>query len=89
MRNHIRRIDSREVYRGNLVHLREDSVVLPRGTHEYLKFIRPSELARFGREAGLELRDLTGITYNPLTRSFRLSPDTRVNYLAHFSRPVN
>jgi 2-polyprenyl-6-hydroxyphenyl methylase/3-demethylubiquinone-9 3-methyltransferase len=62
--------------------------VLPRGTHEYLKFIRPSELARWGREAGLELRDLTGITYNPLTRSFRLSPDTRVNYLAHFSRPA-
>jgi len=61
---------------------------LPRGTHEYLKFIRPSELARWGREAQLELRDLTGITYNPLTRSFRLSPDTRVNYLAHFSRPA-
>src|SRR5450432_1826575 len=62
--------------------------LLPRGTHDYLKFIRPSELARWGREAGLELRDLTGITYNPLTRSFRLSPDTRVNYLANFSRPV-
>jgi len=62
---------------------------LPRGTHEYLKFIRPSELARWGREAGLELRDLTGITYNPFTRSFRLSPDTRVNYLAHFSRPAD
>jgi 2-polyprenyl-6-hydroxyphenyl methylase / 3-demethylubiquinone-9 3-methyltransferase len=61
--------------------------VLPRGTHEYLKFIRPSELARWGREAGLELRDLTGITYNPLTRSFRLSANTSVNYLAHFSRP--
>ena len=60
--------------------------VLPRGTHEYLKFIRPSELARWGRAAGLELRDLTGITYHPLTRSFQLSPDTRVNYLAHFSR---
>jgi 2-polyprenyl-6-hydroxyphenyl methylase/3-demethylubiquinone-9 3-methyltransferase len=60
--------------------------VLPRGTHEYLKFIRPSELARWGRKAGLELHDLTGITYNPLTRSFRLSPDTRVNYLAHFTR---
>jgi len=59
---------------------------LPRGTHEYLKFIRPSELARWGRKAGLELHDLTGITYNPLTRSFRLSPDTRVNYLAHFTR---
>jgi 2-polyprenyl-6-hydroxyphenyl methylase/3-demethylubiquinone-9 3-methyltransferase len=61
--------------------------VLPRGTHEYLKFIRPSELARWGRAAGLELRDLTGITYNPLTRSFRLSTNTDVNYLAHFSRP--
>ena len=61
--------------------------VLPRGTHEYLKFIRPSELARWARAAGLELHDLTGITYHPLTRSFQLSPDTRVNYLAHFSRP--
>jgi 2-polyprenyl-6-hydroxyphenyl methylase/3-demethylubiquinone-9 3-methyltransferase len=60
--------------------------VLPRGTHEYLKFIRPSELARWGRAAGLELKDLTGITYNPLTRSFRLSPNTDVNYLAHFTR---
>jgi len=63
--------------------------VLPRGTHEYLKFIRPSELARWARTAGLELRDLTGITYHPLTRSFRLSPNTGVNYLAHFSRPAS
>jgi 2-polyprenyl-6-hydroxyphenyl methylase/3-demethylubiquinone-9 3-methyltransferase len=60
--------------------------VLPRGTHEYSKFIRPSELARWGRKAGLELRDLTGISYNPITRSFRLAPNTDVNYLAHFSR---
>jgi 2-polyprenyl-6-hydroxyphenyl methylase/3-demethylubiquinone-9 3-methyltransferase len=60
--------------------------VLPRGTHEYLKFIRPSELARWGRAAGLELEDLSGITYNPLTRAFRLSPNTKVNYLAHFRR---
>ncbi len=60
--------------------------VLPRGTHEYMKFIRPSELARWGREAGLELEDLTGIAYNPLTRSFRLSSNTDVNYLAHFKR---
>jgi 2-polyprenyl-6-hydroxyphenyl methylase/3-demethylubiquinone-9 3-methyltransferase len=59
---------------------------LPRGTHDYLKFIRPSELARWGREAGLELRDLTGIAYNPLTRAFRLSRGTDVNYLAHFVR---
>lgn len=58
--------------------------VLPRGTHEYKKFIRPSELARWGREVGLELEDLTGISYNPLTRAFRLSADTSVNYLAHF-----
>jgi 2-polyprenyl-6-hydroxyphenyl methylase / 3-demethylubiquinone-9 3-methyltransferase len=60
--------------------------VLPRGTHDYLKFIRPSELARWGRAAGLELEDLTGISYNPFTRAFRLSSDTRVNYLAHFRR---
>jgi 2-polyprenyl-6-hydroxyphenyl methylase/3-demethylubiquinone-9 3-methyltransferase len=63
--------------------------ILPRGTHEYLKFIRPSELARWGREAGLELIDLTGITYNPLMRSFRLSPNTDINYLAHFKRPAS
>jgi 2-polyprenyl-6-hydroxyphenyl methylase/3-demethylubiquinone-9 3-methyltransferase len=61
--------------------------ILPRGTHEYLKFIRPSELARWGRAAGLDLIDLTGITYNPLTRAFRLSPNTGINYLAHFKRP--
>jgi 2-polyprenyl-6-hydroxyphenyl methylase/3-demethylubiquinone-9 3-methyltransferase len=60
--------------------------ILPRGTHEYLKFIRPSELARWGRAAGLELVDLCGISYNPLTRAFRLSPNTNVNYLAHFRR---
>ena len=60
--------------------------MLPRGTHEYLKFIKPSELARWGRAAGLNLLDLTGITYNPLTRAFRLSPNTDINYLAHFRR---
>ena len=60
--------------------------VLPRGTHDYLKFIRPSELARWGRAVGLGLVDVTGISYNPLTRSFRLSEDARVNYLARFRR---
>jgi 2-polyprenyl-6-hydroxyphenyl methylase/3-demethylubiquinone-9 3-methyltransferase len=60
--------------------------MLPRGTHEYMKFIRPSELARWGRAADLALLDLTGITYNPMTRAFRLSPNTDVNYLAHFKR---
>ncbi|HEY2677006.1 MAG TPA: bifunctional 2-polyprenyl-6-hydroxyphenol methylase/3-demethylubiquinol 3-O-methyltransferase UbiG [Steroidobacteraceae bacterium] len=62
--------------------------VLPAGTHEYLKFIRPSELARWGRAAGLELLELRGIAYNPLTRSFRLSANTDINYLAHFTRPA-
>jgi 2-polyprenyl-6-hydroxyphenyl methylase/3-demethylubiquinone-9 3-methyltransferase len=60
--------------------------VLPRGTHEYMKFIRPSELGRWGRACGLDLEDLSGISYNPLTRAFSLSDDTRVNYLANFSR---
>ncbi len=60
--------------------------VLPRGTHDYLKFIRPSELARWGRAAGLELRDLAGIAYHPLTRAFGLSVRTDVNYLAHLRR---
>jgi 2-polyprenyl-6-hydroxyphenyl methylase/3-demethylubiquinone-9 3-methyltransferase len=59
---------------------------LPRGTHEYLKFIRPSELARWGREVDLTLADLTGITYNPLTRAFRLASNIDVNYLARFKR---
>jgi 2-polyprenyl-6-hydroxyphenyl methylase/3-demethylubiquinone-9 3-methyltransferase len=62
--------------------------ILPRGTHEYLKFIRPAELARWARAAGLEIKDLAGISYNPLTRSFRLSDQTDVNYLAHFIRPA-
>jgi 2-polyprenyl-6-hydroxyphenyl methylase/3-demethylubiquinone-9 3-methyltransferase len=60
--------------------------VLPRGTHDYLKFIRPSELARWGRAAGLDIQDVTGISYNALTRSFRLSDDATVNYLARFRR---
>jgi 2-polyprenyl-6-hydroxyphenyl methylase/3-demethylubiquinone-9 3-methyltransferase len=60
--------------------------ILPKGTHEYLKFIRPSELARWGRAAGLTLVDLAGITYDPLTRAFGLGTSTDVNYLAHFSK---
>jgi len=60
--------------------------VLPHGTHEYLKFIRPSELAAWARATGLDLRDVTGISYNPLTRAFSLSTNPGVNYLAHFRR---
>ncbi len=61
--------------------------LLPRGTHEYQKFIRPSELARFGRDAGLRLVELAGLDYNPFTRAARVTRDTSVNYLAHFTRP--
>jgi 2-polyprenyl-6-hydroxyphenyl methylase/3-demethylubiquinone-9 3-methyltransferase len=55
--------------------------LLPKGTHEYARFIRPSELTRHCREAGLEVSDLTGMTYNPLTRVYSLGRDVDVNYL--------
>ncbi len=55
--------------------------LLPRGTHDYRNFIRPSELAASLRAAGLRPVDLTGLTYNPLTRAYALGPDLDVNYL--------
>ena len=55
--------------------------LLPKGTHEYAKFIRPSELARYAREAGLELQHTKGLEYNPLSRRYWLSGDTSVNYM--------
>jgi 2-polyprenyl-6-hydroxyphenyl methylase / 3-demethylubiquinone-9 3-methyltransferase len=55
--------------------------LLPRGTHEYLKFIRPSELAGYCRAAGLQLAQTRGMEYNPMTRRYWLSADTGVNYL--------
>ncbi len=60
--------------------------MLPKGTHDYRKFIRPSELAAWCRDAGLAVHDITGMTYNPLTDRFRLKRDTDVNYLMHCSR---
>ena len=60
--------------------------LLPRGTHEYERLIRPAELARWGRTAGLNLRELAGLELNPLTGQCRLRPDVGVNYLAHFTR---
>ncbi len=62
--------------------------LVPPGTHEYARFIRPSELARFGRDCGLELADLTGLSYDPFARRARLGNDTSVNYLVHFTRPA-
>ena len=60
--------------------------LLPRGTHEYAKFIKPSELARYCREGGLNLQRLTGLTYNPLSKVYALADDTDVNYLVHTQR---
>lgn len=60
--------------------------LLPAGTHEYEKFIRPSELEAWARQAGLTLQHSTGMHYNPLTGVYRLGPGLEVNYLMHFKR---
>jgi 2-polyprenyl-6-hydroxyphenyl methylase/3-demethylubiquinone-9 3-methyltransferase len=61
--------------------------LLPKGTHEYARFIRPSELAQWCRDAGLNLVEARGMEYNPLTRRYWLSGDTSVNYLFACRRP--
>ena len=62
--------------------------LLPRGTHEYDKFIKPSELARWIREAGLDMQEMMGMTYNPVTKRYRLTPDdVSVNYLIRAKKP--
>ena len=62
--------------------------LLPAGTHDYAKFIKPSELAGWAREAGLVVEGMTGLTYNPLTRHYRLNPrDVSVNYMVHVVKP--
>ncbi len=63
--------------------------LLPRGTHEYDKFIRPSELEQWARNAGLELKASMGLHYNPLTRVYWLAPNVDVNYMMHFRRPAS
>jgi 2-polyprenyl-6-hydroxyphenyl methylase / 3-demethylubiquinone-9 3-methyltransferase len=60
--------------------------LLPRGTHEYLKFIKPSELARWARQSGLTMRDFIGMHYNPLTGRYRLGPGVDVNYIAYATK---
>jgi 2-polyprenyl-6-hydroxyphenyl methylase/3-demethylubiquinone-9 3-methyltransferase len=57
--------------------------LLPRGTHDYAKFVRPSELSQSCRDAGLTVRNLIGMTYNPFTRIYSLGRDTDVNYIVH------
>jgi 2-polyprenyl-6-hydroxyphenyl methylase/3-demethylubiquinone-9 3-methyltransferase len=60
--------------------------MLPKGTHNYAKFIRPSELESWSRHAGLAVRDLTGMSYNPFARQYSLGRDLEVNYLAYAVR---
>jgi 2-polyprenyl-6-hydroxyphenyl methylase/3-demethylubiquinone-9 3-methyltransferase len=55
--------------------------LLPRGTHDFRKFIRPSELGAWCREAGLEVKDIVGLTYNPLSKTYKLGSDVDVNYM--------
>lgn len=55
--------------------------LLPRGTHEYAKFIKPAELARMARNAGLSSKEMIGLTYNPFTKVYALEPDSSVNYI--------
>ncbi len=57
--------------------------LLPKGTHDFAKFIRPSELDSWIRASGLATRDITGLLYNPLTRSYKLGPDVDVNYMVY------
>ena len=60
--------------------------LLPRGTHDYAKFIKPSELARFCREAELNLREIIGMSYNPFNKAYTLGQDTDVNYIVSCKR---
>ena len=62
--------------------------ILPKGTHDYAKFIKPSELAQALRDAGLELVEIRGMNYNPLTRNCRISNDTDANYIVHAKKPA-
>ena len=63
--------------------------LLPQGTHDYARFIKPSELATWIREAGLELGAMTGLCYNPITRNYRLEQrDVSVNYMVHARKPA-
>jgi 2-polyprenyl-6-hydroxyphenyl methylase/3-demethylubiquinone-9 3-methyltransferase len=60
--------------------------LLPQGTHDYRKFITPSELTRMARNAGLIPVAMTGLTYNPLTKKYRLCDDISVNYMMAFKK---
>jgi len=62
--------------------------LVPRGTHEYARLIRPSELMRYCRNAGLDVVSSSGLAYNPLSRRYRLTEDTGVNYMIATRKPA-
>ncbi|MDR3394537.1 MAG: bifunctional 2-polyprenyl-6-hydroxyphenol methylase/3-demethylubiquinol 3-O-methyltransferase UbiG [Parasulfuritortus sp.] len=62
--------------------------LLPKGTHEWAKFLKPAELSRFIRHAGLDMIEVTGMTYNPFSQVYKLGSDTDVNYLIACRKPV-
>ncbi len=62
--------------------------LLPKGTHDYARFIKPSELARMARQVGLEMEALVGMSYNPFSKTYALGRDTDVNYLMRLRRPL-
>ncbi|HEY9201155.1 MAG TPA: bifunctional 2-polyprenyl-6-hydroxyphenol methylase/3-demethylubiquinol 3-O-methyltransferase UbiG [Gammaproteobacteria bacterium] len=63
--------------------------MLPKGTHEYARFIKPSELDEWARMAELELKHITGLSYNPLTKNYKLGRDVDVNYMTHYLSSVD
>ena len=62
--------------------------LLPKGTHDYAKFLQPSEISAMGRRCGLETADIAGLEFQPLTQRFRITRDPRVNYLMALRRPL-
>jgi len=63
--------------------------MLPKGTHDYKRFIKPSEMASWCRQAGLEVQDITGLSYNPLTKTYALGDDVKVNYLMYCRKAID
>jgi len=62
--------------------------MLPKGTHEYDKLIKPSELSQYARQSGLEMQRMIGLHYNPLTKVYKLAPGVDVNYMIHCTKPI-
>ena len=63
--------------------------MLPKGTHDYKRFIRPSEMASWCRQAGLDVSEITGLSFNPLTKTYALGDDVKVNYLMHCRKAID